>query len=119
MNCIQLIGRLTADPEAARETEHGAVASFRIAVSSGSNGDRRADFFTVETWQRLAEVCSTYLVEGREVAVEGRLDQREWRDEHDRRRERVVVVARSVTFLRSPKLDGIAPDEVPDDDIPF
>ncbi len=105
MNSTQQIGRLTADPEEVRETEHGNVTSFRLAVPRSNGASKRADFFTVEVWNRLADTCAKYLREGREVAVTGRLEQREWRTESDEPRERVVIVARSVDFLRGRKAE--------------
>ena len=105
MNTTQQIGRLTADPDQVRETEHGKVTSFRLAVPRNNGASKKADFFTVEVWNRLADTCAKYLREGREVAVTGRLDQREWRTEDDRPRERVVIVAHSVDFLRGRKAD--------------
>jgi single-strand DNA-binding protein len=108
MNSTQQIGRLTADPEPIRDTEHGSVSSFRIAVQRPNGSAKGADFFTVEVWNRLAETCVKYLSTGREVAVDGRLEQRQWRDDDDRPRERVLIVARSVDFLRGRRQDGDA-----------
>jgi single-strand DNA-binding protein len=105
MNTTQQIGRLTADPAEIRETDNGKVTSFRMAVPRSSGASKDADFFTVEVWNRLAETCAKYLTEGREVAVTGRLEQREWRTEDDQPRERVVIVGRSVDFLRGSKAD--------------
>jgi single-strand DNA-binding protein len=126
MNTTQQIGRLTADPETVRETEHGKVTSFRLAVPRTSGATKNADFFTVEVWNRLAETCSKFLREGREVAVTGRLEQREWRTDDDQPRERVVIVARAVDFLRGRKADDdsaygepVAAGAVADEDIPF
>src|SRR3954447_16207091 len=81
-------------------TDHGAVTSFRIAVPRPKGSHQEADFFTVEVWQRLAEACVEYLHRGREVAIDGRLKQRTWRTDSDEPRERVVIVARNVHFLR-------------------
>ncbi len=125
MNSTQQIGRLTADPDEVRETDHGKVTSFRLAVPRSNGASRKADFFTVEVWNRLAETCAKYLREGREVAVTGRLEQREWRTEDDQPRERVVIVARSVDFLRGRKADDeaygepVAAGAPSDEDIPF
>src|SRR5436309_8432065 len=87
MNCTQQIGRLTGEPDPLKSTEHGVVTTFRIAVSRPKASARDADFFTVEAWQRLAAVCVAHLRRGREVAVEGRLEQREWRPGVDEARE--------------------------------
>lgn len=123
MNTTQQIGRLTADPAEIRETDNGKVTSFRIAVPRSNGASKNADFFTVEVWNRLAETCSKYLSEGREVAVTGRLEQREWRTDDDQPRERVVIVGRSVDFLRGGKADRETPEPAGlgagDEDIAF
>jgi len=108
MNCTHQIGRLTADPEPLRTTDHGSVTTFRLAVPRPNGAAKEADFFTVEVWQRLAEVCSEHLTRGREVAVDGRLEQREWRTSDDQARERVVIVAHGVQFLRGAAEHGRA-----------
>ena len=101
MNSVQLIGRLTADPGEVRATETGEVMTMRIAVPRRRSDDS-ADFFSVEAWKHLAVVCAEHLKSGREIAVEGRLAHREWRDADGARHERVVVVARDIRFLRTP-----------------
>lgn len=116
MNSTHHIGRLTADPEPLKTTPHGSVTTFRIAVPRPNGAAKEADFFTVEAWKRLAETCVAQLTRGREVGVEGRLDQREWRDNQDQLRERVVIVARSILFLREPRQTG---SHGVQDDIPF
>jgi single-strand DNA-binding protein len=116
VNTTHHIGRLTADPEPLKTTPHGNVTTFRIAVPRPNGAAKDADFFTVEAWQRLAETCVAHLSRGREVAVEGRLDQREWRDDQDQPRERVVIVAWAIGFLREPRGAGL---NGPDEDIPF
>jgi single-strand DNA-binding protein len=121
VNCTQQIGRLAADPTPVKATERGVVTTFRLAVPRPKGSAQEADFFTVEVWQRLAEACAEYLRRGREVAVEGRLDQRAWRTPTDEPRERVVIVARSVRFLRHPS-NGDHPEPAPqstDAEIPF
>ena len=116
MNSTHHIGRLTADPEPLKTTPHGSVTTFRIAVPRPNGAAKEADFFTVEAWKRLAETCAAHLARGREIAVEGRLDQREWRDDQNQARERVVIVARSIGFLREPRQGH---HDVQDEDIPF
>jgi single-strand DNA-binding protein len=115
MNSTHHIGRLTADPEPLKTTPHGSVTTFRIAVPRPNGAAKEADFFTVEVWKRLAETCAAQLARGREVAVDGRLDQREWRDDQDRGHEQVVIVARSVQFLREARQtsSGGAHDDIP------
>lgn len=100
MNTVQLIGRLTHDPEANHTTSGTAVTTFRLAVDrAGRNG---ADFVTVKTWERLADVTAEHLVRGRRVAVQGRLAHEEWTAADGRRAERLSVVADRVEFLDAP-----------------
>ena len=51
------------------------------------------------TWDRLAEICTQYLGKGQQVAVEGRLQTRQWEDEHKQRHWKTEVVAHSVEML--------------------
>ena len=100
MNSVQLIGRLTHDPEAARTTSGTQVTTFRLAIDRP--GRNAADFLTVKTWDRLAETTAEHLTCGRRVAVEGRLAQEEWVGSDGRRAERLTVVAARVEFLDAP-----------------
>ena len=72
MNIVALIGNVASEPDA-RTTSAGGrrVCTFRLAVSRP--GGEEADFFTIATWERQAEVCEAYLSVGRRVAIEGRL----------------------------------------------
>lgn len=131
LNRIVLIGRLTADPQL-RYTQNGtAVTTFRLAVDRGrpnQQGERETDFIDIVTWQKLAETCANNLNKGRLVAVDGRLQIREYEYEGQRRRA-AEVVADTVRFLDWPKdgsatggysrsmgMDDFVPD---DDDVPF
>ena len=100
MNSVQLIGRLTRDPDAGRTRGGTSVTSFRLAVDRP--GRAGADFVTVKTWQRLAETSSEHLTRGRRVAVLGRLAHEEWVGADGRRAERLTVVAERVEFLDAP-----------------
>ncbi len=105
MNSIQLIGRLTQDPEL-RETNSGKpVGNLRLAVD---RRDRDADpvYIDVVVWNGLAETCAQYLTKGRQVAVTGRLEYREWTTDDDAKRSKHEVVADQVEFLARPKDDA-------------
>ncbi|HWT92735.1 MAG TPA: single-stranded DNA-binding protein [Solirubrobacteraceae bacterium] len=124
MNTTQQIGRLTKDAEPVTQTANGPVTTMRLAVPRPKGSKKNADFFTVEVWGKQADSAAKWLKEGREVAVAGRLEQREWRDDNDTYHERVVIVARTIDYLRTPRKDGEAqPGEAPatpeGDDIPF
>lgn len=100
---MQLIGRLTRDPEANHTTSGTAVTTFRLAIDRP--GRKGADFVTVKTWERLADVTAEHLVRGRRVAVQGRLAHEEWTASDGRRAERLTVVADHVEFLDPPAAD--------------
>ena len=74
-NKVFLIGNLTRDPEMRYTTSGIPVTRFTIAVNrwSGKSENEQADFLRVQTWRKLAEICSEYLSKGKTVAVEGSL----------------------------------------------
>lgn len=123
LNRIVLIGRLVADPQL-RYTQTGtAVANFRIAVDrpfTNNQGDRETDFIDIVAWRKLAETVANNLTKGRLVAIDGRLQIRQY--EHEgQRRQAAEVVADTVRFLDWPKDSGQS-DEGGDwnpDDVPF
>ncbi len=107
MNSVQLIGRLTRDPDADHTASGTAVTTFRLAIDRP--GRDNSDFVTVKTWQRLAEVTAEHLVRGRRVALQGRLAHEEWIGSDGRRAERLTVVADRVAFLDAPAEDKPLP----------
>jgi single-strand DNA-binding protein len=100
MNTINLIGRLTQDPERRGDGDHGAVVVLRLAVPRRRGTDHAgAVFINVVCFGRQAEVAEEYLYKGRRVAVEGRLDHWEWTGPDGEARARHEVVAERVQFL--------------------
>jgi single-strand DNA-binding protein len=106
INRVVLVGNLTKDPEL-RQTGGGTpVCSLRIAVNtrrrdeSGQWGDK-PNYFSVSVFGNQAESCSQYLSKGRPVAIDGRLEWREWQAQDGAKRESVEIVADSVQFLGS------------------
>jgi len=105
INRVVLVGNLTKDPEL-RHTGGGTpVCSLRIAVNgrrrdeSGQWADK-PNYFSVSVFGNQAESCAQYLAKGRPVAIDGRLDWREW-EKDGVKREAVEIVADSVQFLGS------------------
>lgn len=104
MNKVFLIGRLTRDPELRYTGNNIAVASFTIAVNrtyTNQAGEREADFIPVVVWRRQAESVKNYLSQGSQVAVEGRLQVRNYDDQNGQRRYVTEVIADSVEFIGS------------------
>jgi single-strand DNA-binding protein len=118
MNTVQLIGRLTADPDIRAGEKHES-ASFRLAVPRRSADKDAADFIDIVTFDTLAATCGEYLTKGRQVAVVGRLRLNEWTTPDGERRSKLQVVADDVTFLDKPKATadnngGGSAEEIPD-----
>ncbi len=120
MNNVQLIGRLTKNPET-RQTNGGTtVVALRIAVERPKrNGEEQpANYFTVIAFNGQADNAAQYLVKGREVAVSGRLEHREWETDGGSKRSTVEVIANGIDYLRHPlqKDDAEAPakEDTPD-----
>lgn len=104
LNKVMIIGNLGADPEMRYTANGNAVTTFRVAASrtySSPEGERReeTEWFSVVTWNQLAETCSQYLQKGRRVYVEGRLQTRSWEGPDGQRRYRTEVIANTVQFL--------------------
>ncbi len=101
-NRVILIGNLTKDPEV-RYTPGGTpVATIPIAVNSKfKQGDDMKDevlFIDSIVFGKQAEACGQYLSKGRTVLVEGRLRERRWEYE-GQKKSRMEVVANTVRFL--------------------
>jgi single-strand DNA-binding protein len=105
INQVVVTARLTKDPEL-RETGSGSkVSTLRVAIGRppGKDGeDRKAAFYDVEVWNKLAESCVTYLAKGRRVAIVARLEHQEWTDDNDNARQRNYLVGEEVRFLDPP-----------------
>lgn len=107
MNVVVVTGNLTRDPEL-RSTPGGtSVCKLRVAVNSrrkdGQSGEwiDKPNYFDVTVWGAQGENCANYLAKGRPVAIEGRLDWREWDDKEGNKRQTVEIIANSVQFLGS------------------
>lgn len=125
LNKVMLIGHLGTDVELRYTANGSAVATFRLAVSrtSGGEGERKeeTEWFTISTWNKLAELLSRTLHKGRKVYCEGRLQSRSWDGPDGVKRYRTEVVAQQVLFLDK-KDSGSFPegdDDVDPDDLPF
>ena len=140
INRVVLVGNLTRDPELKQLPSGSSVCSLRVAVNSRRKDETgqwvdKPNYFSVSVFGNQAESCSQYLSKGRPVAIDGRLDWREWQAQDGSKREAVEIVAESVQFLGSRgDAGGEAPQFVPagaagadadfpassaDDDIPF
>jgi single-strand DNA-binding protein len=148
INRVVLTGNLTRDPELRSLPSGTQVCSLRIACNtrrkdqSGQWVDK-PNYFDVTVWGAQGENCARFLTKGRPVAIDGRLEWREFTDGQQNKRQAVEIVADSVQFLGgreegagggggfTPRSDvpvdtgDFAPagapmsQSAPDDDIPF
>jgi single-strand DNA-binding protein len=105
INRVVLTGNLTRDPEL-RSTQSGmSVCSLRIASNtrrknqSTGEWEDKPNFFDVTVWGAQGENCARFLSKGRPVALDGRLEWREWETQEGHKRQAVEIVADAVQFL--------------------
>jgi single-strand DNA-binding protein len=107
VNRVVITGNLTRDPEL-RSTPGGtSVCKLRVAVNSrrkdGQTGEwvDKPNYFDVTVWGAQGENCANYLSKGRPVAIDGRLDWREWEAQDGSKRQSIEIIADAVQFLGS------------------
>ena len=103
LNHIDLMGRLTRDPELRRTGSGIPVTTFTLAVDRdfGGNretGEKETDFIDIVTWRNTAEFVAKYFAKGRMAVVSGRLQIRNWNDKDGNKRRSAEVVADNVYF---------------------
>jgi single-strand DNA-binding protein len=139
INRVVLVGNLTRDPELRHTPSGTAVCNLRLAVNTRRKDETgqwvdKPNYFDITVWGNQGERCAQYLAKGRPVAVDGRLEWREWETPEGNKRQAVDVVADTVQFLGS-RGDGEGGGYIPaegaatpagdfpssptDDDIPF
>jgi len=107
VNVVVITGNLTKDPELRSTTGGTSVCEMRVAVNSRRKDQSgqwvdKPNYFDVVVFGAQGENCANYLSRGRPLAVEGRLDWREWEaKEGGGKRQAVQIIANSVQFLGS------------------
>jgi single-strand DNA-binding protein len=139
INRVVLVGNLTRDPELRHTPSGMPVCSLRIAVNSRRKDEsgqwtEKPNYFSITVWGAQGENCAQYLAKGRPVAIDGRLDWREYQTQDGQKREAIEIVADSVQFLggrgegegqfvpagaASTASDADFAPSAADDDIPF
>jgi len=122
-NKVIIVGNLTRDPEVRYNPSGKAVATLSIAVNNSRGKDRKPEdtsFFDVVVWEKQAETCASYLSKGSGVLVEGRLQQRRWETD-GQKKSKVEIVASNVQFMpkRQPGSEPDVDDVIDEGDIPF
>lgn len=103
INRVVLVGRLSNDVELRYTPSGAAVARFGIAVGGrpSKDGQDSVSFFTIVVWNKAAETANQYLSKGKQVAIDGRLEQRTWTAQDGTRRSIIEIIADRVEFLSS------------------
>jgi single-strand DNA-binding protein len=104
INRVVLVGNLTRDPELRHTPSGTAVCSLRLAVNTrrkdqSGQWTEKPNYFDITVWGTQGENCAQYLSKGRPVAVDGRLEWREWDAQDGSKRQAVEIIADSVQFL--------------------
>ena len=112
INRVIITGNLTSDPELRSLPSGTSVCKLRVACNTrrkdNSTGEwvDKPNYFDVTVWGAQGENCARYLSKGRPVAVDGRLEWREWEGDNGQKRQAIDIIADSVQFLSSPRDDG-------------
>ena len=104
INRVVLTGNLTRDPELRNTPSGTSVCSLRLAVNTRRKDQQgqwidKPNYFDITVWGAQGENCAQYLAKGRPVAVDGRLEWREFTDKDGNNRQAIDIVADSVQFL--------------------
>ena len=112
LNKAQLIGNLTRDPELRYTPSGAAVCTFGIATNRSWTTDtgekhEESEFHNIVAWNKLAELCSQFLVKGRKIYVEGRLATRSWQAQDGAQRTRTEIVIDDMILLDNKMQGGV------------
>jgi len=106
INRVVLTGNLTSDPDLRSLPSGMAVCKLRVACNTRRKGqdgnwEDKPNYFDITVWGAQGENCARFLSKGRPVAIDGRLEWREWQDKEGNKRQSVDIIADSVQFLGS------------------
>ena len=112
INKVILVGRLGRDPEMKYTASGTPFCRFSIATDEGwtdkASGEKteKTEWHNIVVWDKLAEICNSYLAKGRMVYIEGSLQTREWDDQEGNKRKTTEVRARDMVLLGGPPGGG-------------
>jgi single-strand DNA-binding protein len=130
VNRVVVTGNLTADPELRHLQSGNSLCRLRLACNTrrhqpdGTWGEK-PNYFNVVVWGAQGDAAKRSLARGSAVAVDGRLEWREWTTESGEKRQAVEIIAENLQFLDRPARQTQLPSTEPpvadvgDDDIPF
>lgn len=104
LNVVAIIGRMVKDPELKTTNSGKSVCSFRIANDSGykdASGQRQTNWLDVTAWGKTAEFVCKYFPKGALIAIDGRLQTRQYQDKNGQNRTAVEIVTQNASFCSS------------------
>ena len=108
VNMAVILGNMTRDPELRYTPAGHAVCSFGVATNRSwttaeGESQEKVEFHNVVVWNKLAEICSQYLIKGQKVYIQGRLQTRTWEGKDGNRRSQTEIVADQMVMLQRPR----------------
>lgn len=137
VNKAIILGNLTRDLELKSLESGSHVCNFGVATNRAwkdKNGEKQeeVEFHNVVAWGKLAEICGKYLVKGKKVYIEGRLQTRNWEDDAGVKKYRTEIVASEMVMLggkrdnddheqtqHAAQAHGASENDIQTEDIPF
>ena len=125
MNNVQLIGRLTKDPELKATSTGTMVCNFSIAVNDMKD---EVNYIACTAFNKTAEMIAEKFFKGKQIAIDGRLKQNRWVDTDGKNKSSLYVIVAKVTFVGSSGSAGsvetnntsdVTFEEVTAEDVPF
>jgi single-strand DNA-binding protein len=106
VNKAILVGRLGKDPEVRYTPDGTMVTNFNLATDENykdKNGEKvqKTEWHRIVTFGKLAEICGNYLVKGKLVFIEGKIQTRAWDDKEGVKRYSTEIVANDMKMLDS------------------
>lgn len=111
LNKATLIGRLGKDPEVRYTPDGTMVTNFTLATDESykdKNGDKvtKTEWHRIVTYRKLAEICGNYLVKGKMVFIEGKIQTRTWEDKDGVKHSTTEIIASDMKMLDSKGKDS-------------
>ena len=113
MNIVNLVGRITKDPELRYTPQNQAITNFTLAINrqfKNTNGEREADFINCIIWRKQAENLANWAKKGALIAVTGRLQTRNYDNQKGQRVYVTEVVADNFQLLEGKKEVPLPPE---------
>lgn len=116
VNRVTIVGRLGADPEIKTVSENSTVCKLSVATSEkwlkDGKTQERTEWHRIVVWNKLADLCGAYLVKGRQIYLEGKLQTRSWENDQGQKQYTTEIVANVIQFLG----EAVATDTAPADE---